>query len=265
MDETRIAIESALQAGEIIQKAWKTKSSQVFNKGTDINPVTEVDRQCEDLIKSRLLAAFPHYGILTEESEEVVSSQKTRWIVDPLDGTSNFIRRYPFVAVSIALEVNGQLVLGVVYNPILDELYVGQRGGGATLNHNPLHVSATIDLGSAMLASGFPYDAWQNPDNNTREWASFIKKTRTLRCDGSSALDLCRVASGQLDGYWEKGIYAWDMAAGVVISREAGAVVSDYEGKEDFLIREQVVAANPGLHPLMLEVLHETTCSQPKG
>lgn len=257
MEEIQAAIDTALQAGEIIRNAWQGDRPQIFDKDTPINPVTEIDRRCEELIKTRLRAAFRNHGILSEESDEESSNDHCRWIIDPLDGTSNFIRRYPFVAVSIALEVKGRLELGVVYNPILEELYVGHTGAGATRNQVPLHVSETGELGSAMLASGFPYDAWHNPHNNTDEWARFIRQTRTLRCDGSAALDLCHVASGQLDGYWEKGIYPWDMAAGIVIAREAGAVVSDYDGLDDFLVKEQIVAANPRLHPLMLKEIKQ--------
>ena len=249
------AIAAALAAGQL-QRSRFDATFSVDLKGAK-NLVTELDLASEKLIVEMIHQQFPEHGILAEEGDYPTGDGRHVWIIDPLDGTSNFIRRYPFVAVSIALEVKGRLELGVVYNPILEELYVGHTGAGATRNQVPLHVSETGELGSAMLASGFPYDAWHNPHNNTDEWARFIRQTRTLRCDGSAALDLCHVASGQLDGYWEKGIYPWDMAAGIVIAREAGAVVSDYDGLDDFLVKEQIVAANPRLHPLMLKEIKQ--------
>jgi myo-inositol-1(or 4)-monophosphatase len=255
MDEITIAVNTALEAGEIIRKAWGREDVQVFEKGSAINPVTEVDRQCEDLIKRRLAAAFPEYGILAEESDKEKIGSGARWIVDPIDGTTNFIRRYPLVAVSIGLEVAEKLVLGVVYNPIMEELFVGQTGGGATLNGKPLRVTETRSLERAVLASGFPYDAWENPDNNTREWAHFVSKVRSLRCDGSAALDVCYVGAGRLDGYWEKGVSPWDIAAGIVIAREAGALVTDYGGGEGYLASGEVIAANPVLHSLVMKEL----------
>ena len=255
MDEKRIAIETALAAGEIIRKAWKKSDLRVGEKGSLINPITEVDQCCEELIRQQLRAAFPTIGILAEEGGEEHADSGARWIVDPLDGTSNFIRRYPWVAVSIGLEVNGQLVLGVVYNPIQEELFSAQVGEGATCNGEILHTSETTELASAVLGSGFPYDAWENPDNNTQEWARFIRKVRSLRCDGSASLDLCSVACGRLDGYWEKGLSPWDAAAGIVIALEAGARVSDYTGGSDWFAKSQIVAANCNLHSLILNEL----------
>jgi myo-inositol-1(or 4)-monophosphatase len=255
MDELTIAVITAHEAGELIRRAWAREDLPVFEKGSAINPVTEVDRQCEDLIKARLAVAFPTYGLLAEESDEEKTSSGARWIIDPIDGTSNFIRRYPLVAVSIALEIASQLVLGVVYNPILEELFVGQMGRGATLNDKPLHVSETVGLETSLLASGFPYDAWTNPENNTRQWAHFVRKVRSVRCDGSAALDVCHVGAGRLDGYWEKGVSPWDVAAGIVIAREAGAIVSDYTGGSDILARGELVAANPILHAQILNEL----------
>jgi myo-inositol-1(or 4)-monophosphatase len=255
MDEKSVAVETAIRAGEILKEKWNRVDLLVFEKGTAINPVTEIDQRSETLVKESLSRAFPEYGILTEESDEIPGHVQARWIIDPLDGTTNYIRGYPFVAVSIGLEIEGVLSLGVVYNPILDEIFIGQKGQGATLNGKPIQVSRTSELGSALLASGFPYDAWENSENNTAEWAKFISLTRSLRCDGSSALDLCKVACGQLDGYWEKGIYPWDMAAGIVIVREAGGLLSDYSGGNNCLVLGEVVAANEKLQKRMIKVL----------
>lgn len=259
MDEKSVAIETAIQAGEIIRAAWNAKTTEVYEKGSVFNPVTEIDKACENLIKKRLKSSFNDYGVLSEESDEIIAEKGDRWIIDPLDGTTNFIRRYPFVAVSIGLEIDGQLALGIVYNPILNELFVGERGGGATLNSRPIHASKTDELGPSLLATGFPYDAWESSDNNNKEWSRFIRLTRSLRCDGSSALDLCRVANGQLDGYWEKGIYPWDIAAGIIIAKEAGCIVSDYDGGNNYLAKGEIIAANPKMHTLMLNVLKQGT------
>ena len=258
MDEKKIAIETAIRAGEVLKEKWNRVDLKVYEKGAAINPVTEIDQRSEALIKGCLSRAYPEYGILAEESDEIVGHIHARWIIDPLDGTTNFIKGYPFVAVSISLEVDRRLTLGVVYNPILDEMFVGQEGRGATLNGKPIKVAEVSELGSSLLASGFPYDAWENADNNTHEWAHFISLTRSLRCDGSAALDLCKVACGQLDGYWEKGIFPWDMAAGIVIVREAGGIVSDYAGENNCLALGEVIAANRKLHQKMLKVLTKT-------
>jgi myo-inositol-1(or 4)-monophosphatase len=255
MDENIVAIDAATRAGQILKERWNKNDLRVYKKGTITNPVTEIDLQSEELIKDTLRNAYPNYGILAEESDEISGHVSTRWIIDPLDGTTNYIRGYPFVAVSIGLEVEGILTLGVVFNPILDEMFIGQRGKGATLNSKRIQVSDTTELRPSLLASGFSYDADVNPDNNTKEWAKFISMTRSVRCDGSASLDLCKVACGQLDGYWEKDIFPWDMAAGIVIVREAGGVVSDYSGGRDSLARCEVVAANEKLHKRMVKVL----------
>jgi myo-inositol-1(or 4)-monophosphatase len=182
--ESDVAVILARQAGEVILRAWDKPNIEIEQKG-EINLVTAIDRHCEELILSGLEHDFPGYGILSEESPEQPASWPARWIIDPLDGTTNFIKKYPFLAVSIALEVEGALVSGVVYNPIADELFVAERGQGAKLNGMPVHPSAMTSLSRAVLASGFPYDAWTNPENNARQWSAFLKRTLSLRCDGS--------------------------------------------------------------------------------
>jgi myo-inositol-1(or 4)-monophosphatase len=254
MNELDIVVEIAKKAGEILRIGWEKKDLKVSFKG-EINPVTEIDKKAESFITESLQRAFPDYGILSEESAEIIGNTNARWIIDPLDGTTNYMKRYPFVAISIALEKGGQLVLGLVYNPILNEMFVGQRGCGATYNGRPIHVSEVNALKSAVLGSGFPYDAWVNLDNNTAQWAKLLTHSISLRCDGSAALDLCRVACGQVDGYWEKGISPWDIAAGVVIVREAGGMITDYLGGEDFLSRGEIIASNPTLHVEMIDLI----------
>jgi myo-inositol-1(or 4)-monophosphatase len=247
MNEMSMVMDIAKQAGQIICDGWTSNSLEISLKG-DINPVTEIDKKVEDLVSNMLKKAFPLYGILAEESREIKGSVNARWIIDPLDGTTNFIRHYPSVAVSIALEKENELVLGLVYNPIINETYFAEKGKGAFCNGRQIHVSEISQLKSSVLASGFPYDAWDNFDNNTIQWSKMITKCVSLRCDGSAALDLCRVAAGQFDGYWEKGLSPWDVAAGSVIVREAGGLVTDYSEGSNFLFGGEIIAANPALH-----------------
>jgi len=247
MNEMSIVMDIAKQAGQIICDAWTMNCLEVSFKG-DINPVTKIDKKVEEFVSSMLKHSFPQYGILAEESREIKGSVNTRWIIDPLDGTTNFIRHYPSVAISIALEKEDELVLGLVYNPILNEMYTAENGKGAYCNGKLIHVSEISQLKSSVLASGFPYDAWDNPNNNTMQWSKMIRECISLRCDGSAALDLCRVAAGQFDGYWEKGLSPWDVAAGSVIVREAGGLVTDYSNGCNFLFGGEIIASNPDLH-----------------
>lgn len=252
--EIEVAIRLARQAGEVLRRGWGRRDLHVEQKG-QINPVTEIDQQSEALLVDGLARAFPDYGILAEEGASRSPERATRWIVDPLDGTVNYIHGIPLVAVSIGLERDGEAVLGVVYNPISDELFVGEKGLGATLNGRPIHVSAVETIDKAVIASGFPYDAWTNPDNNTREWADFVGSALTVRCDGSAALDLCQVACGRFDGYIEKGLSPWDIAGGAAIVREAGGAVTDYAGGAGFIANCQIVAANPALAGRLIDWL----------
>jgi len=246
MDDIEAAVAIAREAGGILRDGWSRDALVVRHKGT-INPVTEIDQSSEALIVERLRHAFPKHGVMAEEGHVIQGESDARWIVDPLDGTTNYIKRIPWVAVSLGLEVAGRLVLGVVYNPILEELFMAREGKGASLNGVPIHVAKTPDLAQALLGTGFPYDAWDNPRDNTAEWRHFLKRCHYCHCDGSAALDLCQVAMGRLDGHWESGLFAWDMAAGIVILREAGGVVTDYNGGQDMLTRGELVAANPVL------------------
>ncbi len=245
-DELEVAVEVAREAGEILRVGWSRDELEVERKGPT-NPVTEVDRRSEALIVECLRASFPGYGLLAEEGHSIPGESDARWIVDPLDGTTNYIKRIPWVAVSIGLEIAGRLVLGVIYNPILEELYMARAGEGASLNGAPIHVSTVHELGQAVLGTGFPYDTWENSRDNTAEWRHFIKRCHYCHCDGSAALDLCQVAMGRLDGYWEMGLSSWDMAAGIVIVREAGGLVTDYAGGDTMLTKGEIVSANPAL------------------
>lgn len=252
--ELQTACEAARRAGAL-QRAQLDQPRQIQWKGA-IDPVTEIDRESEALITEVLTRAFPGYGFLGEESGALTLGKK-RWIVDPLDGTTNYARRYPFFAVSIALECEGLIEVGVVYNPVLDELFTAERSEGALLNGSPIRVSETAIVQQAVLATGFPYDAWTSSRDNAKEFQRFIKQALSLRSDGSAALDLCHVACGRLDGYWELDLEAWDMAAGALIVQEAGGLVTNVDSPCLDLFARSVVAANPGLHAKITDLLHE--------
>jgi len=251
--ELETAIQAARAAGQLLRERLGT-SYQISHKGpTDL--VTEIDRQAQDLIASILHKAFPTYGLLGEEGDQTRVSEGPCWIVDPLDGTVNYIHSYPFFAVSIALERDGELVAGVVYNPILDELFVAEKGKGATLNGRPIHVSTTDRLEASVLASGFPYGVWTSDDDNSREWRRLLKRALSLRCDASAAIDLCHVAMGRLDGHWEQELGAWDMAAGALMVQEAGGQVTQVTGEPFSPYGRGILATNGHLHAEMLTAL----------
>jgi myo-inositol-1(or 4)-monophosphatase len=254
--ELDVAIKAARAAGKLLRDQLGAPR-QIRHKGA-IDLVTEMDHQAEELISEMLRAAFPTYGLLAEEGGARFVSEQAQWVVDPLDGTTNYAHGYPFFAVSIALEKEGRLMVGVVYNPVLDELFAAERGQGATLNGQLIYVSSTHSLGQSLLASGFPYDAWTNEVNNSREWNRFLKRVSSLRSDGSAGLDLCYVAAGRLDGFWELDLSPWDIAAGALIIQEAGGAVTQVNGDPFDLYAGNLLASNGHLHAEMLAVLRES-------
>lgn len=253
MDELQVAIEAARAAGELLRNGFRGQLD-VGYKG-DIDPVTEQDHQAEKLIFKILRQAYPAYGFLGEEDHKDHEGGGPTWIVDPLDGTTNYTRGYPFFSASIALYLGGEVVLGVVYSPVHDELFSAVKGGGAWLNGQPIRVSTTQELGRAFLASGFPYDVWTAPRDNLDEWSYFTKRIFSPRCDGCASLDLCYVAKGTYDGYWELDLAPWDMAAGGLIVLEAGGIVTGTAGEPFDPFGRSALAANPHLHGQILEQL----------
>ncbi len=222
----------------------------------EIDLVTEIDHQSEEFILDEIGRRFPGHAVLSEESGGRAGSAEQLWYVDPLDGTLNYSHGLAIFSVSIAYAQNGILTLGAVYDPISEEIYAAERGKGAQLNGNPILVSSTAELKSSLLVTGFPYDAWTNPINNFAEFQLFSRQAQGVRRLGSAALDLCYVAAGCLDGFWEIRLNAWDVAAGGLIAQEAGALVTDVRGGPDFLHKPQsILAANPILHAKMLEIL----------
>jgi myo-inositol-1(or 4)-monophosphatase len=212
-----------------------------------------VDEQAEEVIGEILLGAFPFFGMLAEEGGALAGEEDARWIVDPLDGTTNYAHGLPLFAVSIGLERAGEMILGVVHDPIRDETYVAERGRGATLNGEPVRVSDTRELIQALIATGFPHDRAQMPEA-LELFGRFSALTRGMRRLGSTALDLCYVAAGRLDGYYERGIWAWDIAAGGLILEEAGGRVTDYRGEVLNLEGREIAASNRALHPAMIQL-----------
>lgn len=246
------AIAIAREAGAVLMRHFGGELA-IEHKGT-IDLVTQADRTSEALIVERLGAAFPEHAILAEEGGGIARAGRPRWLVDPLDGTTNFAHGYPLFGVSIALEVAGQVELGVVYEPTRGELFAARRGHGATLNGAPLAVSRVGELASALLVTGFPYSIRERPEPTVGLLRAFLAAGQGLRRDGSAALDLCFVAAGRLDGFWELDLKPWDVAAGSLIVAEAGGRVTNLDGSAFDVAGGAVLATNGHLHDAMLAI-----------
>jgi len=252
--ELEAALSAAKEAGKVLRGSFGWQHSVRYKGEVDV--VTEVDEQAEHVIKEILLDAYPAYGVRAEEGGALVGEGDARWIVDPLDGTTNYAHGLPIFAVSIALERADEVVLGVVHDPMREETFVAEWGRGATLNGEPIRVSGTDEPIRALIATGFPYDHTEMPEALDL-FGRFAALTRGMRRLGSTSLDLCYVASGRLDGYYERGIWAWDIAAGGLILEEAGGKVTNYRGGELNLEGGEIVASNGALHPAMVKLTGE--------
>lgn len=248
-----VAVAVALDAGAILRNRFGEPHDISFKGPLDL--VTEADKAAEALIATRLRAAFPDHDLLGEEgSRSANSDARFRWVIDPLDGTTNFAHGLPTFAVSIAIEDAGQPVAGVVYDPMRNELFRAEKGGGATLNGEPLRVSRTEHVHSAVLVTGFGHTLEQRRRQGLA-WCGVLEHARALRQTGSAALNLCYVASGRLDGYWERGIQPWDVSAGALLVSEAGGQVTDRAGGPFNAHNRVVVATNGLLHQELLAIL----------
>lgn len=251
------AMEMARDAGSVLVQ--RLGSAKVSTKG-DINLVTEADIAAENLIVERIRSYYPQHGILAEESGEAVlvggKRSEWKWIVDPLDGTTNYAHGYPCFCVSIGLEHAGVLEIGVVYDPMRDEMFAAERGQGATLNDRKIRVSSVAELNNAMLCTGFPYNVRERP-GFARHFTSFTMTAQAVRRDGSAALDLAYVACGRFDGFWEDGLSPWDIAAGALLIQEARGQVTNFSDGALDIYNEQVLASNGLVHDAMLAVLGE--------
>ncbi len=247
------AVRVARDAGRLLRDRLGT-NIHVGHKGA-INIVTDVNLASEQLIREAVATYYPRHEVLAEEGGLSESRSDYRWIVNPLDGTTNYAHGYPVFCVSIALEHKGEVMLGVVYDPMRDELFTAERGGGAALNSRPIKVSATSDLMQSLLSTGFPYDIRTSTFTNLDHWSNFALNAQALRRDGAAALDLCYVACGRYDGFWELNLAPWDTAAGALIVEEAGGRVTDFEGNAFSNYKPQVLASNGLIHQRMMEIL----------
>lgn len=236
----------------IARKASRRK--RISFKG-EVDLVTQFDREAQRLILRALSKNYPDFGILSEEDINQHTDRPIKWIIDPLDGTTNFAHGLPIWAISIALEVQGVVSLGVVYDPNRKEMFSGLKNRGARLNGKRIHVSTTRHLEHSLLVTGFPYDIRRSKANNLRQFSTFAVRARAVRRLGSAALDLCYTACGRFDGYWEMKLSPWDQAAGALILREAGGRITDFTGHTFNIYGDEVLGTNGKIHGQMMRVL----------
>src|SRR3990167_743675 len=265
------AIEAAKEAGRI-QRERFGENFKIEHKG-EINLVTEVDYQCEKAIIDIIKRDYPEHEILTEEAGSVKGlppshspltkggqmEGKYKWIIDPLDGTTNYAHSYPCFCASVGLEIDGEIVAGAVYNPMIDELFTSIKGEGAYLNGNRIRVSKIGDINKSLLATGFPYDIRESKENNLNHFCNFAVRAQAIRRPGSAVLDLCYLAAGRFDGFWELKLYPWDMAASSLIVKEAGGMITDFRGGEFSIYKGEMLATNGLIHKEMINILNLAT------
>lgn len=248
----------ATQAGALILQEYFNGTYEVTSKDTLNNLVTEVDKKSETAIINVIREAFPDHFILSEEAGELKQDSHIKWIIDPIDGTVNYAHGIPICCVSIGVEQDGEMIMGAVYNPFMNELFFAQKGCGATLNDQQIRVSGKTDIANACLVTGFPYKWEERPNNPLDVFERFIKQALPVRRLGSAAIDLCWVACGRFDGFWEHSLNAWDAAAGFLIVEEAGGKVTDFSGQPYSPYQPQILATNGRIHEDMLKVINET-------
>jgi myo-inositol-1(or 4)-monophosphatase len=252
--ELETALSAAKRASEVLRTGFGAEHAITYKGEVDL--VTEVDKEAERLIREELLGTFPTHGMLAEEGGELAGEGDARWIVDPLDGTTNFAHGLPIFCVSVALERADEVVLGVVHDPMGEETFVAERGRGAILNGRSISVSDTDEPIRALMATDFPYDRAEMPET-LELFGRFSALSRGMRRLGAAALDLCYVAAGRLDGYYMRGVRPWDLAAGSLIVREAGGKLTDYRGDALTLDGGEIVASNGRLHSAMTRLTGE--------
>jgi len=252
-----IATEAALVAGTVIHDYLGKLEDAITEKGRPGDLVTAADKAAEQLILSVLQRHFPQHAFLAEESGKLGDHNQDEflWAIDPLDGTTNFTHQYPFFAVSIGLFIQGKPQVGVIYDPLHQELFRAASGLGATRNRRPIHVSSTTELSKSLLVTGFAYDRRETPDNNYAEFAHLTHLTQGVRRSGSAALDLAYVACGRVDGYWERGLAPWDVTAGIILVEEAGGKITGYDGNIVQVESGRVLATNGHIHDRLSNTL----------
>ncbi|MBO8131830.1 MAG: inositol monophosphatase [Candidatus Marinimicrobia bacterium] len=249
------AIGVALEAGKFILKNMK-KALKIDYKGR-VNMVTEVDKDSQDIIISRISKEFPNAGIIAEESDTKTVNKNITWIIDPLDGTTNFVHGFQCFAVSIAAEIDSKIILGVVYDPVRKEMFYATNGAGAYLNGKKIHVSRISRLIDSLLVTGFPYELNQYFYKNMELFKALYEKCQGVRRTGAATIDLCYLACGRFDGYWEFNLNPWDVAAGSIIVKEAGGKISDMKGGDFSIYGKEYLATNGLIHDEMLEVIRK--------
>ena len=249
-----VAIEAAQLGGSILTD-YAQKGFEIQKK-SDTNLLTDADLASEKAVVGIITKAFPFHQILAEEKGLHTKNENPyKWIIDPLDGTTNFAHGFPMYNVSIGVEYEGKVVVGVVLDPTRNELFVARQGQGATLNNHPIHVSNTAKLGDALLVTGFAYDVRTVADNNLKEFCAFSLKARGMRRTGTAAIDLCYIACGRFDGFWELKLNPWDTAAGKLIVEEAGGKITNYKGDPFSIYGQDLIASNGLIHDEMVGVL----------
>jgi myo-inositol-1(or 4)-monophosphatase len=250
------AVNLAHEAGALLMRKFD-QFIEIHYKG-DINLVTEADKMSEALIINAIRQNFPDHGILSEESPAILGNSRMRWIIDPLDGTTNYAHGYPVFCVSIALEKDGDIILGIIYDPTRRDTFTAVRGGGAYLNGARLAVSQTPELTYSLLATGFPYDIRESRQNNLNYFSVMAKEVQAIRRAGAAALDIAYVAAGRFDGFWELKLQPWDMAAGCLMVEEAGGKITDITGAPWNILSPNILVSNCRIHEQMIAVLRKT-------
>jgi len=248
-----VGVAAAARAGEILRNRWG--GTHTVGKKGAIDLVTEADLASEDAIIQLIRAAFPDHTILAEESGVTTGKDPYEWIIDPLDGTTNYAHHLPEFSLSIAFALEGDIVFGLILNPVTGELFCGTRGEGATLNGRPIRVSSTKTVSESLLVTGFPYNLQSVIDPLIQRLERCLMAAQGVRRLGSAALDLCYVACGRFDGFWEQNLAPWDTAAGIVIAQEAGATVSDFSNRPYSIEKKEIIATNGLIHQEMSELL----------
>jgi myo-inositol-1(or 4)-monophosphatase len=246
----------AAEAGAKVMQEFFQGSFAISNKEGVNNLVTEADHASEKVIFEIIKNDYPDHYILSEEAGEIITDSKIKWIIDPIDGTINFAHGIPICAVSIAIEEEGEIIMGAVYNPFLEEFYFAQKGFGASLNDKRIEVSQESTVDKACLVTGFPYTYLDQPNGPLEVFSRLIRRGIAVRRLGSAAMDLCWVAAGRFDGFYEHKLNAWDSAAGFLIVEEAGGKVTDYRGNPYSPYQPHILATNGKIHDAMLEVIH---------
>ncbi len=252
----QVAIEAAKNAGKFLKQNLGKARDIRQKDGQGKNLVTEIDKRSEEMIVGIIRKYFPTHDILAEEGgTRKGGTSDYRWIVDPLDGTTNFTHTLPMFCVSIALEHRGEILLGVIYDPNFDELFIAEKKKGAFLNGKRLKVSTTSSLEKSLLVTGFPYNVAENPNHAVERFVRFLMNAQAVRRMGSAALDLAYTAAGRYDGFWEVALHPWDMAAGVLLVEEAGGKVTTFSGEVFSVYNPEVLVSNGLIHEQMIETL----------